>query len=111
MGDSEVEISLTPVDGVLTLKLVASNANGIKKITVWSRWGKVPIIRNYECLKVLEDAISPYPTEWFPIVVDITECQNEKIERHGPFHSDGSNAPGFVETDDAPKPPGPYRQT
>lgn len=108
--DSSAEVSLLNVDGVLTLKLVASNPNGVQKIAIWSRWGKVPTIRNYECLKILEDSIAPYPTEWFPIVIDITDCQSKKIVRLGPFNGDGSEAMGFVEMDDTSKSPGPYKQ-
>lgn len=110
MDESAVEVSLTPVDGILTLKIAAANQNGIKKILVWSRWGKVPTVRNYESLKFIEDTIVPYPAEWFPIVVDITDCKNGNICRLGPFNEDGSEAIGFVETEDTSKPPGPYKQ-
>jgi len=108
--DSSVEVNLLTVDGVPTLKLVASNPNGVQKIAIWSRWGKVPTIRNYECLKILEDSIAPYSTEWFPIVIDITDCQSGKISRFGPFNVDGSEAMGFVEIEDTSKSPGPYKQ-
>src|SRR5690349_13486193 len=110
MDESVVEVSLLSVKDTLTLKLIASNPNGIRTISIWSRWGKVPIIRNYECLKILEDIISPYPTDWFPIVVDITDCQSGKISRLGPFNVDGSEAVGFVEIEDISKSPGPYKQ-
>lgn len=110
MDESAIEVGLSPVNRILTIRLTAANSNGIKKIAIWSRWGKVPIVRNYECLKILEDSISPYPNEWFPIVVDVTDCQSGKITRLGPFNIDGSEAPGFVETEDTTKPPGPYKQ-
>jgi hypothetical protein len=110
VDESSVEVSLSPVNGILTIKLVAANSNGIKKMAVWSRWGKVPIIRNYECLKVVEDSVAPYPTEWFPVVVDVTDCQSGKTSRLGPFNVDGSEALGFVEMEDTSKSPGPYKQ-
>lgn len=108
--DSSAEVNLLTVGGVPTLKLVASNPNGIQKIATWSCWGKVPIIRNYECLKIVEDSIAPYPSKWFPIVIDITDCQSKKIIRLGPFNADGSEAMGFVEMEDTSKSPGPYKQ-
>ena len=109
-SDSSAEVSLLTVDGIPTLKLVAADPDGIKKITIWSRWGKVPIIRNYDCLKVLEDSVAPYPIEWFPIIIDITNCHNERISRLGPFNPDGNEAAGIVESEDTTKSPGSYRQ-
>ena len=116
-GNSQVEVAWFIDAGRPTLHIVVSDPDGVGKVTVWSRFGRVPTIRTYRCEKTIEDNLVPYPVAWFPITVDVTDCQktkegqpNPQTDRHGPFNSDGEIVPGAVkEPNDTSKPPGPYK--
>ncbi len=109
-GNSAVEVAFVQDQDSPTLKILALDPDGIKEIHIWSRHGRVPTTRTYDCPKRVEDTISPYPKDWFPVTVDVKDCQTTPAtDRHGPYDQYGDDADGTVEFDET-KPPGPFEE-
>ena len=108
---TDVEVALTFTNNAWTLVVNVSCDSGIEKVKVWSKFGRVPMIRKppSECPQTFEIVLTPYPSDWMPVTVDVLCCgAGAKWDRKAPFKGDGTQEGGSTEPDPS-KPPGEYK--
>jgi len=109
-GNSSVSVSWVSDAGRPTLAIAAFDPDGIASIWVYTKFGTpVEIWSLQGCPNNVQTSNVPFPRQWFPVIVDLTDCQQpHATDRSGWYDADGNIIESEPYETDPKKNPGKF---